>query len=168
MLRRLGLGFLKGLIVGAGVGAAFQLGLAWTLPGLAGYLAAMGTGATAGVLAGRPPWKHDAWIESLLKAVAGLGVGALVYWLTSYVDAPIPLDLPGAIAGTPWRAVPLVALPLVGAVFGTLVELDNVDGGADAATKKMGKATTRTRVAIDDLEDGDEVAPPARAGKKRA
>ena len=127
MLRRLIVGLLKGLVVGVGLGLAFQLGLGWSTTGeLLAYLLAMGTGATAGVLCGRAPWRQDSWLETLLKIVAGVGVGALVYWMThTYVRIGLPVAVLGAPEGTPWTAVPILYLPLPALVFGALVELDN-------------------------------------------
>ena len=79
MQKRLGIGFLKGLVRGAVVGFGVHLGLRWPLPsgGLLAYLFAMGVGGTAGVFGGRAPWKEGAWLEALLKMIFGVGVGAL-------------------------------------------------------------------------------------------
>ena len=131
MLKRLGLGLLKGLVIGGALGAALHFGLGWvTLGGsaLLGYLLAMGAGASAGVLAGKPPWRQAAWIEGVLKAVAGLGVGALTYWASSkWLSFGLPGVLPGLEAGTPWTESTLLLPTVVSAAFGTLVELDNTD-----------------------------------------
>jgi hypothetical protein len=56
ILRRLLVGLFKGLVLGGLVGAGVHLGLGWTrTAGVLAYLLAMGTGATVGLLAGRPP-----------------------------------------------------------------------------------------------------------------
>ena len=129
--------------------SAFHFGLGWTTAtGLLGYLIAMGVGASAGILAGKPPWKQAAWIESLLKAVAGLGVGALLYWVSSkWAAFGLPFGLiPGLEEGTPWTEAPLLVSAAVGAVYGTLIELDNTpDGGA--TPKREGKKGAKARVA---------------------
>jgi hypothetical protein len=155
-LKRLGLGFLKGLVVGLAVGAAFQLGLGWAeTGGLLGYLLAMGTGATAGILAGAPPWRAEAWIESVLKGVFGVGVGALLYWVaSSFLGFGVPVALAGADAGTPWPTVPLVFAPLVAGVYGAIVELDNTAGKGDGDTepkKPAGRRRPSVEVDLDSL-----------------
>ncbi len=127
LLKRLGIGLLKGLVVGGAVGAALQLGLGWTqTTGLLGYLLAMATGATAGTLAGTPPWKGEAWIEAVLKGVFGVGVGALLYWLgSSFAPFGLPLAIGGAPDGADWTSLPLLYAPAIGGVYGAIVELDN-------------------------------------------
>ncbi len=123
------MGLVKGVLIGGAVGAGLHFGLGWTMAsGLLGYLLAMGAGATAGILVGKPPWKQAAWIESLLKALAGIGVGALLYWVSSkWGSFELPFAIPGVEAGTEWTEVPLLFVTAVSAVFGTLIELDNTD-----------------------------------------
>jgi hypothetical protein len=130
------------LIIGGALGAGLHFGLGWATVGgsaLLGYLLAMGTGATAGVLAGKPPWRQAAWIEGVLKAVAGLGFGALAYWLgSSYASFGLPGLLPGLEAGTPWNEATLVMPTVVAGLFGALVELDNTDADATPKGAKRG------------------------------
>jgi hypothetical protein len=127
MVKRLLVGLLKGLVLGGAVGAVFHFALGWPVtPGWSGYLIAMGTGATAGTLAGRPPWRREAWLEGIVKATVGLAVGLGLHWLARrFLAGGIPLALGDAPEGTPWTDLPLLFAPAVGAVFGTLVELDN-------------------------------------------
>jgi hypothetical protein len=165
MLKRLLLGVLKGTLIGAAIGAGLHFGLGWTAAtGLLAYLLAMGAGATAGLLGGKPPWRQDTWIESVLKAVAGLGVGALLYWVTStWAAFGIPFALPDVAAGTPWTSVPLLVSTAVALVFGTLVELDNTDDGNTTPAARGGKAkpATKARVAprdVVDVEDAEVVS----------
>lgn len=171
MFMRLLIGLLKGIAVGTAIGAAFQLGLGWaTVSGLLGFLIAMGTGATAGVLVGKPPWKQDGWIEGVLKAVFGVGVGALVYWLSSsYGKFDVPFAIGEAPAGTDWTTVPLLFAPIVAALYGALVEVDNT-GDEDASAKKKGKAppkpASKARVDLGLLDDLDE--EPATVAAKQA
>lgn len=159
MLKRLIIGVIKGLLVGGAIGSALHFGLGWTTAaGLFAYLLAMGSGATAGVLAGKPPWRQQAWIESVLKSVAGLGVGALAYWgASSWLAFPLPFEIPGIASATPWTEMTLGITTATAAVFGALVELDNTDDDAPA------KAKRNVRVAADEL---DEVEVPASSGKK--
>lgn len=167
MGKRLLFGLLKGLAIGGGLGAALHLGLGWTTtPGLLGYLLAMGTGATAGILAGKPPWRHQAWIEALLKAVAGVAVGALMYWLaTDFGAFGLPFDLLGVPSGTPWPELPLLYIPLVAAIFGSLVELDNTGDDADEGAGKGGSQAKKARIA--DLEEVEAFPEPFGEGASR-
>jgi len=168
---------LKGLVLGGGVGAGLQVGLGWgDAGGLLGFLIAMGTGATAGIICGKPPWRAGVWIEVLLKGVAGLAVGALLYWLTwSYAGFGVPFDLPGAVAGTPWTSQPLLYAPLVALLFGSLVELDNTggeqgDGEGGSRKNQRVSGSAKTRVADDPLDlslpEPAEEAPRRRKARK--
>lgn len=145
-LKRLGLGLLKGLAVGGVTGAAIQIGLGWTVTaGLLGYLLAMGVGATAGILAGTPPWKSETWIEAVLKGLFGVGVGALLYWLgSSFASFELPFAVAGAPRGTEWTSLPLLYGPVVGALFGAVVELDNT-GDGDGTAKPSGPAAKKKK-----------------------
>lgn len=147
MLKRLGLGLLKGLVIGAGVGAALHFGLGWLTVGSAlfGYLLAMATGATAGVLAGKPPWRQAAWIEGVLKAVFGLGFGALAYWASSkWLGFALPDVIPGLEAGTAWTESTLLMPTVVAGLFGTLVELDNTDEETPKGAKRGPKVRVKS------------------------
>lgn len=146
MLKRLGLGLLKGLIIGGAVGAALHFGLGWVTVGSAlfGYLLAMATGATAGVLAGKPPWKQSAWIEGVLKAVFGLGFGALAFWASSkWLAFGLPGVIPGLDAGTAWTESTLLMPTAVAGLFGTLVELDNTDEGEPKGAQRGPKVRVK-------------------------
>ncbi len=162
MLKRLALGLVKGLVLGGAIGAAFHFGLGWTAAtGLLAYLLAMGVGATTGVLTGKPPWRSQAWIESVLKGVAGIGVGALLYWLASKWGAfEIPFALPGVEAGTPWTTVPLLTAAGIGGAFGMVIELDNTDDGSDAPKREKRQVKARVAAGEDaelaEVLDGSE------------
>ena len=153
MLKRLVFGLFKGALLGAAIGAGLHFGLGWTIvTGLLGYLLAMGAGASAGILTGKPPWKQAAWIESLLKAIAGMAIGALLYWVSSkWGSFGLPFAIPGVEAGTAWTEVPLLYVTAISAVFGTLVELDNTDD--DEATPERG---ARTKVRVGDAAAVEE------------
>lgn len=169
MLKRLGIGLLKGLVVGGGIGAALQFGLQWVpAAGLLGYLLAMGIGATTGILCGKPVWRTEAWIESLLKGGFGVGVGALLYWVSSsYLGFGIPIALPGVEAGTAWTSLPVFYGAAIGAVYGSLVELDNTDDDSGKSAKKGGAKSARARVS--DLEDDyEEIEIPIETSGKKS
>ncbi|HJL18410.1 MAG TPA: hypothetical protein RMH99_22290 [Sandaracinaceae bacterium LLY-WYZ-13_1] len=158
MLKRLGLGLLKGLIIGGAVGAGLQYGLAWTIDPsqvLLGFLVAMGAAGTAGVFAGKPPWLEGAWIEATLKGMVGVGLGALAYWGLTYV--PFELPFPGLEGTHAPSALPAVFAPAIAGLYGALVELDNT--GDDESSSSGPKA----RVAVDDAE---EVAVASSSGRK--
>ncbi|MCA9574625.1 MAG: hypothetical protein R3B40_18925 [Polyangiales bacterium] len=127
MSQRILIGLVKGLTLGVLLGSLFHFGLGWRVtPGLLGYLIAMGVGATAGILAGRPPWLHEAWIESLLKGVFGLAVGAAVYWVAvRFLTFEMAFDVFGAPASSPWTSLPLLYAPPIAMLFALIVELDN-------------------------------------------
>jgi len=170
MLKRLGIGLLKGLVLGGALGAALHFGLGLGAVGaIGGFLIATLTGALAAVLSGRPPWQKGAWIESLLKGGAGLVLGAVVYWLASkFIGFGIPFALGSVPAGTAWTSMPLAIAPFVAAVFGGLVELDNTgdDSGAAAKGKKAAGAKVRVQ-GDDDTEEAEEPVAEAREGKRK-
>jgi hypothetical protein len=73
--------------------------------------------------------------------------------------------------GWPWTSLPVVFLPAIAGVYGSLVELDNTgddtSGGTRGGTK--GSAPPRTRVAVDDgAYDATEHATGTKAAKRRA
>lgn len=153
MGKRLLLGLLKGLILGILIGVGFQIGLGWTVTGgLLGFLIAMAVGASTGVLCGKPPWRTAAWIETVLKAVAGVAVGALLFWLFGYASTGLGFEIFGAPETAVWNEQPLLFAPAIAALFGTLIELDNTPEKTDASGGKTGK-NVRMRAAIDEEEE---------------
>ena len=167
MLKRLGLGLLKGVILGGAIGAALHFGLGWTFAsGIGAYLVAMGAGASAGVLTGKPPWQQAAWVESLLKAAAGLGVGALFYWAASkWAGFALPFNIPDVMPGTSWTNLPLIFSPAVAGVFGALVEADNT-GEDQGSTERGERKAPRARVEV--IEEAEVVEEPAEKKSRRA
>lgn len=127
MQKRILFGLVKGLALGVLVGCFFHFGLGWRVaPDLLGYLIAMGTGATAGILAGRPPWLHEAWLESLLKGVFGLAVSAALYWAAvRFIPAQVSFSVFGSPENTAWTSLPLLVAPPIAMLFALVVELDN-------------------------------------------
>lgn len=164
MLKRLGLGLLKGLVIGGAIGAGLQYGLNWTdASGLLGFLIAMAAAGTAGVFAGKAPWLEGAWIEATLKGMVGVGLGALAYWGLSKIPGAFPF--PGLEGTHAFDALPVVFTPAIAGVYGALVELDNTDdeGSKDAKGKKSGP---KARVKVDD-DLAEEEAPRRRKSKKK-
>lgn len=158
MLRRLGFGLAKGLLLGVGLGLLFQLALRWTVtPELLGFLISMGTGATVATLAGKPPWHDEAWLESLLKAVSGLAIGALIFWaLSTYVGFRVPLELLGSPEGTPWTEIPMLYVLPTAALVGILIELDNSPAKRAAGKNRATKAVVASpETDEDDIIDWD-------------
>ncbi len=152
MLKRLGLGLAKGLVIGGAIGAALQFGLHWTdVSGLLGFLIAMGVAGTTGVFAGRPPWQQGAWIEATLKGLVGVGLGALLYWVSSRWGQFV-VPFPGLHEPASWTELPVVFAPAIAGVYGSLVELDNTGGGEKSEAKSSAKA----RVAVDEDADFEE------------
>jgi len=167
MFKRLGFGLLKGLVIGGVIGAGLHFGLGWaTVTPLLGYLIAMAATASASVLAGKPPWRAGAWIEALLKGLAGVGVGALLYFLgTRFGSFALPFALPGTAIGAAWPTLPILFAPVFAALVGSLVELDNTGGDATGKSARGGSAP-KLRVGSDEPLDAeiDEV-PRSRSRK---
>lgn len=168
MGKRLGIGLLKGLVVGVGIGAAIQFGAHWSTPsgGLLAYLLALGVGGTTGIFAGRAPWKEGAWIDASIKGVFGLVAAALLYWLgATYGAGRIPW--PGEAESVPWTSLPALFLGAIGAIYGALVELDHDDDEDDAKGAKKKKPAIEARVVIDDTDSAEAPAAATKAAKKR-
>jgi len=164
MVKRLGLGLLKGLLIGGAIGAALQYGLQWTdATGLLGFLLSMGVAGTAGVFAGKAPWKDGAWIEATLKGMVGVGLGALAYWGLGYI--PLEIPFPGLAGTHALAALPVVFAPAIAGIYGALVELDDT-GAEDGADGKKSKSGPKARVAVEE-EAEEESASTRRKNKKR-
>lgn len=160
MLKRLGLGLLKGLLIGGAIGAGLQYGLGWTsAAGLLGFLVAMGAAGTAGVFAGKAPWLEGAWIEASLKGMVGVGLGALAYWGLTYVPFEVPY--PGLAGTHAIGALPAVFAPAIAGIYGALVELDNTGDDQDAS-----KGGPKARVSVAD--DAEHELPTASGRAKKA
>ena len=136
---RLALGLLKGAVVGGALGwAALKLGVAG---GLAAFVTYAVIGGLVGMICGKPPWRQDTIWTSVLKGLFGLGVGAGLYWVGHKLLGGAHVTLPAALGAPPDRSfaeLPILFGPLVGAIWGSFVEVD--DGGGAAAEKKKPKA----------------------------
>lgn len=135
MLRRFGIGLIKGLLVGGLVLSALLFGLKMAaVPVWAAYLLAVGSGALIGLVAGKPIWLSDkvARIEAGLKAVAGMllgafGLFALSRWAPPGLLKPEALQsaLPAHGAAQALSGVGLAFIPVITMVLGLFFELDN-------------------------------------------
>jgi len=135
---RLVLGLLKGGVVGGALGfAAFKLGVAGGAPAFVTYAI---IGALVGMICGKPPWKQDTFWTSALKGIFGLVVGALLYWGGSKLLGGVHVPLPAGLGAPPDRSfaeLPILLGPLVGALWGAFIDVD--DGSSAAADKAKSK-----------------------------
>ncbi len=118
-------GFLKGAVIGAGVGyGAYALAQAtgfdnaWLTYGL--------IGALVGLLAGRPLWslirdKSSTSFTAILKAAFGFGVGCGLYALIAKAWNPSAWNIGGydVLSWTPTLG------GAIGAVYGAFIEVDD-------------------------------------------
>ncbi|MFK7989026.1 MAG: hypothetical protein AB8I08_23615 [Sandaracinaceae bacterium] len=168
MWKRLGLGLIKGLVIGGAVGAGLQLGLGWTdASGLLGFLIAMGVAGTAGVFAGRPPWQEGAWIEASLKGVVGAGLGAAAYYGLSQIPAAVQIPFPSLPGTHALDALPAVFAPAIAGLYGSLVELDNSGDAEDEGTTSTTKRRAKARVDVDDIDIDEAPARRSRSKKQK-
>ena len=164
MLRRVLLGLLKGGLIGALLGALVLFGLGiTTLSGWAGYLAAVLGGVTVALIAGKPIWEKGAWVEVLLKSVAGaLGGAGLFYVIDRYFGASGDAAGGSALAGQP-----LLVLPLVATILAMLFEADNT--GDDQESPSPSKKQRVESLAAEPLEsDAEEPAPGETQARRRS
>jgi hypothetical protein len=157
MFKRLLLGLVKGLVLGGVVGAAITFGLHQSVGGVAAYALYALLGALAGVFAGRPPWMKGAWVESLLKGLFGVAVGAGLYALGSrFLNFPMP-NLATGQGEIALAMQPMLMAPGIGAIYAALIELDNT-GEADSEP-------TNVRIrSVDDIKvDEDEEVDAAQS-----
>ncbi len=167
MVKRLIFGLLKGVAIGAALGALFHFALGVTVleSAVFGYLLSSLAAVVAGVFSGQPPWKKGAWIGSILKGVFGMLLGSGLYFAISKllggVSVPAALG-PGSVAMTP-----LAFMPIVAAVYSTFVELD--DGGESGTTADDAQSATGVRVGASGEEgESEEVEVSASNANKSA
>jgi hypothetical protein len=175
MLRRLILGMVVGLLVGAAL--AFGLirltettGLGGIMSAIAAFGAAAVAGALTGILAGKPIWAEGAKVEAGLKAFFGavLGVGALFVLQRWGGDISTPQWLGGT---APIGDLPGVSLPLIAGGLGALFGLDNVPDapsspGAPGVRKRVagaGHASAVGAAGPDEADDDTSDVDPRRA-----
>jgi hypothetical protein len=134
------LGLLKGGAIGAAVGGlALQVGVA------GGFFAAVTyaiVGGLVGILCGRPPWRQDTFWTSTLKGIFGVAVGVGLYFLGRKLLGGAHLAVLTQLGAPdrPLGELPIVLGPVIGAIWGIFVEVDD-GGSADAA-----KANANTNI----------------------
>ena len=136
---RVVLGLLKGAVVGAAFGwAALKLGVGG---GAAAFLAYALIGGVVGMVCGKPPWRQDTFWTSALKGLFGVGVGIGLYLLSRKLLGGLHVSLPAALGASPDRSIaelPILLGPVIGAIWGAFVEVDD-GGGVKAADKSKTK-----------------------------
>ncbi|MSP23987.1 MAG: hypothetical protein EXR75_02255 [Myxococcales bacterium] len=135
MLARFAVGVVKGLLLGAGVGHALAL-LGYAIaPGFAAYLAVLLLALVVAAVAGKKFWEPAARVQVGLKAVIGLALAPVLYWLARTIFASsIPFELascmgmPACCAGAPLLRAECqspMAFAIVGALLAGFFEADD-------------------------------------------
>jgi hypothetical protein len=131
------LGLLKGGLVGAALGtAALKLGIAGGFLAIVVYAV---IGGVAGIVSGRPPWRQETIWTTALKGIFGALVGGALFWGSRKLLGGMHLAFATERLGLPDR--PLVELPallgpLIGAIWGIFVEIDDSIGAKPKLASK--------------------------------
>jgi ABC-type xylose transport system permease subunit len=166
MLKRLTIGLIEGLVLGAVMALVTikVLGLT-SFAGVIAYLVAVVVGALTGLVAGKPIWAREAKIEAGLKAFVGaLLAGGLLWMLRRFAQVDVDLGAFGAGTGKIGE-LPAVSLPLIATALSLLFEIDNTGGKAPAAGKALPKARVEQAEraeSLDALDDEGEADAPVR------
>jgi hypothetical protein len=135
---RLVIGLFKGGLIGFGVGM-----LSWRIgmTGVPAFVDAGLVGALVGIFGGRPPWRQDTIWTPLLKGFFGIVIGIGLYWVAHKFLYGVRLDFAVKLGAPdkPIPDVPVVLGPLIGAVWGALVELDDSAGGGTTTDSAISK-----------------------------
>jgi hypothetical protein len=161
MFKRLFVGLVIGLVMGGLAATLLVKGLGvLTFAGTGGalflaYVAALVTGASIALVAGKPVWAKGAWIEVGLKAFFGsLLAAAGMFALRRWGGMPVDLSKLGAGTGT-LGSLPATSLPIIATVLSVLFELDNTD---PPEAKVAAKPAASQRVAVAGAAKGVRVA----------
>jgi hypothetical protein len=130
------LGLIKGAVVGGAVGYGL-LQLGWT-SGLLAYLACAVVGAIVGVVAGRAPWRAETIWTPVVKMIVGSAIGVGLCAI-GFKLLPNPSFHVNGLGSLELHSGPVLA-PLIGALYGIFVEVD--DGGKSAAPSAGAQKTT--------------------------
>ena len=140
-------GLVKGLVIGLALGLVLTFALRWPVPvgSLLGYLAAMAACGTTGIAGGDAPWREGAWLPAALKAVAGVAVGALAYWvLGAHLDAPLP-ELLSALLGPTAEGASASWIAKPASTARTFPPTKTASGGASAPVASRAGHRSRQR-----------------------
>jgi len=137
---RVVLGLLKGAVIGGVLGfGALKLGVGG---GAAGFLTYAVIGGLVGMICGKPPWRQDTFWTSAIKGLVGVGVGMGLFWLGRKLLGGMHVSLPASLGAPPDRSIaelPILLGPLVGAIWGGIVEIDDGGGAKPAEQKQLTK-----------------------------
>jgi hypothetical protein len=131
-----------GLIKGALIAGSIGLGLSFVFSGngwLATLIAMLLGGALVGIVCGVPFWKIDQWPTTLVKALFGVGVGALVnFLLDSFALFQLPHFVNAADQSREFFGNHWIGVAAFGGLWGLIVDLDAGfdDNKADANGNK--------------------------------
>jgi hypothetical protein len=175
MLKRLIGGLVKGVLVGALLAVVLVKGLGITALGAAvAYPAAVVAGILTALVAGKPIWARGAWIEVVLKGVAGSVLAAgFMFALRRWVH--LPLDLSGLGAGVGAAGeLAATSLPAVATLLAILFDLDNTgDEPADSRAPADGRQPVRVAnqpseedLDLENAEEEDLVDHAPRRGRR--
>jgi hypothetical protein len=132
---RVVLGLLKGAVIGGALGfGALKLGVGG---GAAGFLTYALIGGLVGMICGKPPWRQDTFWTSAIKGLVGVGVGIGLFWLGRKLLGGMHVSLPASLGAPPDSSIaelPILLGPLVGAIWGGIVEID--DGGTSKSAEQ--------------------------------
>jgi hypothetical protein len=161
MLKRLIVGLVIGIAMGAVAAAAVVKGLGVTSfldRSILAYVAALATGAFVGLVAGKPVWAKGAWIEVGLKAFFGslLAAGGM-FALRKWGGMSLDLSSIGGGAGQ-IRDLPAATLPMIATVLSVLYEIDNTDSPPLPANVAKATASPSSRVASPKAAAGARIA----------
>jgi hypothetical protein len=134
---RIILGLLKGGLLGAAAG--YFAGSAGVSVGPIAIILYAAIGAAVGLICGRPLWRQETFWTPVIKALFGAGVGVGLFFLARKLLGETVLSI-SAIPGSgthPLAQVPALLGPIIGAVYGIFVEVD--DGSTAAAPAKSPK-----------------------------
>jgi ABC-type arginine transport system permease subunit len=140
---RVVLGLLKGGLIGAAIGfGAFRLGIEG---GALGFVVYALVGLMVGLLVGKPPWRQETIWTSIIKGIFGLLIAMGLYWGGRKLLGGTHLAFATGL-GAPDKAVvdiPFLLGPVIGALYGIFVEVDDTGGGSAPAARSSAGAPSR-------------------------
>jgi hypothetical protein len=126
-------GLIKGGVIGAAVGfGVWKLGLPAGALTVAGYAV---VGALVGALVGKPLWRQETIWTSILKSVFGAALAVGLYFGARKLLGDTHLAFATGLGAPdkPLVDLPFLLGPVIGALYGIFVEVDDNSGGAPAA-----------------------------------